>query len=39
VQDRLSLAAANGFAGVAVWRLGQEDPAVWQTTPLGGPGV
>ncbi len=39
VQDRLNMAAANGFGGVGVWRLGQEDPAVWQTTPFGGPGV
>jgi spore germination protein YaaH len=29
VQARLGLAARYGIAGVAFWRLGQEDPAAW----------
>jgi spore germination protein YaaH len=29
VQSRLDLAARYGIAGVAFWRLGQEDPTVW----------
>lgn len=29
VRARLDLAARSGIAGVAFWRLGQEDPAAW----------
>jgi len=29
VRERLSLADAYGIKGIATWRLGQEDPAVW----------
>ncbi|MBI3980030.1 MAG: hypothetical protein HY331_17800, partial [Chloroflexi bacterium] len=29
VRARLTLVDKHGIAGIAVWRLGQEDPAVW----------
>ncbi|MNP53694.1 hypothetical protein D3C76_1481890 [compost metagenome] len=31
VQARLELAKKYNLAGVAAWRLGQEDPAFWET--------
>ena len=30
VAAKLAIAGRSGLAGVAYWRLGQEDPAVWQ---------
>ena len=39
LQEHMAVAGRHGLGGVALWRLGQEDPAVWRTTPLGGPGL
>ena len=33
LQWKESLAVTHGFAGVAAWRLGFEDPAWWSTNP------
>jgi spore germination protein len=37
VAPKVDLASRFGMAGVAYWRLGQEDPAVW-LSPSAGPG-
>lgn len=37
VDAKLDLVDKYGLRGISVWRLGQEDPAVW-TGPLRGPG-
>jgi spore germination protein YaaH len=34
--DRISLAQANGFGGIGVWRLGQEDQQLWNNPLLSG---
>jgi spore germination protein YaaH len=34
--DHLALAAQRGLAGVALWRAGQEDQALWSDPVLGG---
>ncbi len=31
VDEKVRLAHTNGFAGVSFWRLGEEDPLVWDT--------
>ena len=37
-EDRIQLAADNGFGGVGFWRLGMEDPGFW-SDPLIAPGA
>ncbi len=34
--DRIALAQANGFGGVGVWRLGEEDQQLWANPLLSG---
>jgi spore germination protein YaaH len=36
-QAKLDIIARYGMAGFAIWRLGQEDPAIWDTIAAGRP--
>jgi spore germination protein YaaH len=34
--DRIALAQSNGFGGVGVWRLGEENQQLWANPLLSG---
>jgi spore germination protein YaaH len=33
IEEKIKLAKESGFAGVNLWRLGEEDPAIWRNLP------
>jgi spore germination protein YaaH len=36
LNTHLALAAPHGLAGIALWRSGQEEPAIWDTPAVRG---